>query len=220
VDPFAEVDPAVLTRANLTEDLKQEAAAHEKQLRGVLAQSHSDLATSHAIRKDYAAAMGHYQDAEHWDPTVPGLMRNLGVAACIRWQHWEQAAKEFQAELALVPGDTEARYNLGSVYLQQSRVPDAAKLFQEVIAERPEHANAQYEYGEILLDRGELQQAIAHLEVAAQLSPQTDYVHDQLRSAYRKDGRIAEADHELEVYKRIKAKKRDRASTSIALQKP
>ena len=354
VDPFAKVDPAILARANLTEELKKEAASEEQQLRAVLAQSFRDLATSDAIRKDYVAALRHYQDAEHWDPAVPGLMRNLGVAAFraqnypeavrglsadlashsedaaaramlgmayfgedqykeaaqtfellgtkgmqdsavgytwaasltrlgelpqaskvlaefekedrpaetlmlvgqlwieiedyakavatfhraleqdptlpkahyfagqayIRWQHWEEAAKEFQAELARAPGDTEARYNLGFVYLQQSRVPDAAKLFQEVIAERPEHANAQYEYGKILLDRGELQNAITHLEIAARLSPQTDYVHYQLQSAYRKDGRIAEADRELEIYKRIKAKKRDRASTSVSPQNP
>ncbi len=354
VDPFAQVDPAILARANLTEDLKKEAASQEQQLRAVLAQSFSDLATSDALRKDYVAALGHYQDAEHWDPAVPALMRNLGVAAfrvqnypeavralsawlnahpgdagvramlgmayfgednyqeakqtfeplgrrgmqdpavgytwaaaltklgelpqatevlaefakedrptetlmlvgqlwieiedyaravatfhralekdpalpkahyfagqaCIHWQHWEDAAKEFQAELAGVPGDTEARYNLGFVYLQQSRVADAAKLFQEVIAERPEHANAQYEYGKILLDRGELQNAIAHLEIAARLSPRTDYVHYQLQSAYRKDGRVADADRELEIYKKIKAKKRDRASTSNSPQNP
>jgi tetratricopeptide (TPR) repeat protein len=167
--------------------------------------------------EDYEKAVRAFHDALQKDPTLPKAHYFAGQA-CIRWQHWEEAAKEFQAELALVPG-TRRRATIWDD-LQQSRVPDAAKLFQEVIAERPEHANAQYEYGKVLLDRGELQQAIAHLEIAAQLSPQTDYVHYQLQSAYRKDGRIREADHELEVYKRIKAKKCDRASISLAPQKP
>jgi tetratricopeptide (TPR) repeat protein len=167
--------------------------------------------------EDYEKAVRAFHDALQKDPTLPKAHYFAGQA-CIRWQHWEEAAEEFQAELALVPG-TRRRATIWDD-LQQSRVPDAAKLFQEVIAERPEHANAQYEYGKVLLDRGELQQAIAHLEIAAQLSPQTDYVHYQLQSAYRKDGRIREADHELEVYKRIKAKKCDRASISLAPQKP
>jgi tetratricopeptide (TPR) repeat protein len=352
VDPFAQVDPAVLAKANLTPELKKEAGSQEKQLRAVLAQSYSDLATSEAIRKNYLAALSHYQDAEHWDPAIPGLMRNLGVAgfraqhypeairglsaqlaakpddgsaramlgmayfaenkykeavktfgplgkkgmqdsavgyawavsltrlgelpratevlqefskgqlsndllmlvgqlwieiadyakavamferllekdpafpkahyfagqAYLRWEHWDEAAREFQAELALVPEDAEAKYNLGFVYLQQSRVNDAEKLFQQVILAHPEHANAQYEYGKILMDRGELQEAIAHLEAAARLSPEADFVHYQLQAAYRKDGRVADADRELEIYKKIKAKQRERASTSIPAQ--
>jgi tetratricopeptide (TPR) repeat protein len=354
VDPFAEADPNAMVRANLTDAEKKQAAEQEQQLREVLAEGFSDLATSEAIRKDYRSALGHYQEAEQWDPAAPGLMRNLGVAAfraqayreairglsaqltahpedeparamlgmayaaqekyndavkafaplgqkgmqdasvgyawalaltrlgdlpqatevlqefqkqdrpndtqmltgqlwieigdysravqtfyrvlqgdpslpkahyfagqaCIRWEHWEQAAQEFQAELALVPNDPDAKFNLGFVYVQQSHVDDAAKLFQEVIAESPEHSSAQYEYGKILLDRGDIQGAITHLGIAARLSPQTDYVHYQLQAAYRKDGRIADADRELEIYKKIKAKQRERASTAISSPTP
>jgi tetratricopeptide (TPR) repeat protein len=353
-DPFAEVDPAVLARSNLTVELKEEAASQEKQLRAVLAQSFSDLGTSDAIRKDYAAALGHYQEAEHWDADFPGILRNLGMAAfraqnypeairglsvglashpedaaaramlgmayfgeenyqkavdtfeplgkkgmqdaavgytwaaslarlgqlpqatrvleeyekedrpkdtlmltgqlwieiedyakavatfhralqkdpalpkahyfagqaCIHWQHWDEAAQEFHEELQHVPEDAEARYNLGFVYLQQSHVAEAEKLFQEVIAANPEHANAQYEYGKILMDRGEFQNAISHLEIAARLSPRTDYVHYQLQVAYRKEGRVADADRELELYKKIKAKKRGREGPATAEQTP
>jgi tetratricopeptide (TPR) repeat protein len=354
VDPFAEADPNAMARANLSDAERKQAADQEKQLREVLAEGFSDLATSEAIRKDYRSALGHYQEAEHWDPAAPGLMRNLGVAAfraqaypeairglssqlaahpedeparamlgmayvaqekykdavktfaplgqkgmqdasvgyawalaltrlgelpqatellqefqkqdrpndmqmlagqlwieigdysravqtfhsvlqndpsfpkahyfageaCIRWEHWDQAAQEFQAELALVPNDPDAKFDLGFVYVHQSRVDEAAKLFQEVIAESPEHSSAQYEYGKILLDRGDIQGAITHLEIAARLSPQTDYVHYQLQAAYRKDGKIADADRELEIYKKIKAKQRERASTAISSPTP
>lgn len=353
-DPFAAVDPSAMERANLTDAQKRQAGDQEKQLRAVLAEGFSDLATSEAIRKDYVSALGHYQEAEHWDPAASGLMRNLGVAAFraqnypdairglsaqlaahpddaparamlgmayvaqekyqeaaktftplgkkgmqdpatgyawalaltrlgepsqasqvllefqkedrptdmlmlvgqlwieiqdyakavsafhhvlqndpsfprahyfagqafIHWQHWDDAAREFQAELALAPNDADARFNLGFVYLQQAHVDEAAKLFQEAIALRPEHSSAQYEYGKILLDRGDIQGAIAHLEIAARLSPQTDYVHYQLQVAYRKDGRIADADRELEIYKKIKAKQRERASTAISPPTP
>ncbi len=352
-DPFARVDPSVLVRASLTKEQEQQAEAQEKQLRSVLAQGFSDLATSEAIRKDYTAALAHYQDAEHWVEAQPELMRNLGTAAFraqnyaeavrglsiwlnsnpkdapiramlgmayfgsdkfaeaaktfaplgvsgmqdstvgyawavsvartgelkraseilaqyekgdlspetlllvgqlwievedyarsvaalhralqadprlpkahyfsgqadIRWQHWSEAADEFSAELALVPSDPDAKFNLGFVYLQQSKTDDAIELFRRVLVLHPDHANSHYELGKILLDRGEMKEAIDHLEAAARLSPQTDYVHYQLQAAYRKESRIADADRELELYKELKAKSRERAAPQPA-QRP
>lgn len=354
VDPFAQIAPDVVARTNLTPEQKAQASAQEKQLRAVLAEGFSDLATSDAIRKEYAAAVGHYQEAEHWEPAGPGLLKNLGVAAfraqnypeavrgltaalashpddttaramlgmsytaqdkyqqavkafaplgkkgmqdaavgyawalsltrlgelpqasavleefqkqersndtlmlvgklwleiadyaravatfrrvlendpsypmahyfagqaSIRWEHWEEAATEFQAELALDPSDQDAKFNLGFVYLQLSRPADAEKLFAEVIAANPEHANAQYEYGKMLLDQGQVENALSHLEVAARVNPKADYVHYQLQAAYRKAGRIADADRELEIYKHMKAASRGRASAAIPKQMP
>lgn len=353
-DPFAELEPSVLARSNLTHSEKQQAEAQEKELRAVLAQAFSDLATSEAIRKDYAAALRHYQEAEHWDASQAGIQRNLGVAAFrtqnypetvrtlsahlaahpedapsramlgmayaaqekykdaaktfeplgakgvqdaaagyawamaltrlgelpratevlkefqqqerpnemlllvgqlwieigdysravetfhrilerdpsypkvhffagqayIRWEHWPEAAQEFRSELNLTPNDADAKYNLGFVLLQQSRVDDAAKLFEEAIAAKPDHSGAHYEYGKILLDRGNVQDAVSHLETAVRLAPQADYVHYQLQSAYRKEGRIIEANRELEIYKKLKANQRGRASMAISSQTP
>jgi tetratricopeptide (TPR) repeat protein len=352
-DPFARVDASVVARSNLTEKQRTKADAQENRLRSVLGLSFNDLATSEAVRGEYLAALGHYQEAERWDPEVPGLAKNLGLSAFrtsnypeairglaqavrakpadgpvramlgmayfgaekfadaaktfsplgvrgmqdstvgyawatslaragelkkagevlgefeknnrsndallligqlwieigdyaravaalhgalqadpsllkahyfagqadIRWEHWSEAAAEFQAELGLAPSDADAKYNLGFVYLQQSRVDEAATLFEQVVAAHPNHANAQYQMGKILLDRGQLQEAVEHLEAATRLSPQTDYMHYQLQAAYRKESRIADADRELELYKELKAKQRDRAAVA-PLQSP
>jgi tetratricopeptide (TPR) repeat protein len=348
-DPFARVDASLMARSNLTEKQRGEADSQENRLRAVLGLSFNDLATSEAVRGEYLAALGHYQEAERWDAHIPGLAKNLGLSAFrtsnyaeairglgealqakpadgpvramlgmayfgaekfgdaaktfsplgvrgmqdstvgyawasslarsddlkkaaevlgefeksnrsngallligqlwieigdyaravralhaasqadpslpkahyfagqadIRWEHWSEAAAEFQAELALVPDDADAKYNLGFVYLQQSRAEEAAALFEQVIAAHPNHANAQYQMGKILLDRGRLQEAVEHLEAATRLSPQTDYMHYQLQAAYRKVSRIADADRELELYKELKAKQRDRAAAAI-----
>jgi tetratricopeptide (TPR) repeat protein len=352
-DPFARVDASVVARSNLTEKQRAEADSQENRLRSVLGLSFNDLATSEAVRGEYLAALGHYQEAERWDAQVPGLAKNLGLSAFrtsnyseairglaqavqakpadgpvramlgmayfgaekfadaaqtlsplgargmqdstvgyawatslartgelkkagevlgefeknnrsndalvligqlwieigdyaravaalhgalqadpslpkahyfagqadIRWEHWSEAAAEFQAELGLAPSDADAKYNLGFVYLQQSRVDEAAALFEQVVAAHPSHANAQYQMGKILLDRGQLQEAVEHLEAATQLSPQTDYMHYQLQAAYRKESRFADADRELELYKELKAKQRDRAAVA-PLQSP
>jgi tetratricopeptide (TPR) repeat protein len=347
-DPFARVDASVMARAKLTDQQRAAADAQENRLRSVLGLSLNDLATSEAVRKEYLLALGHYQEAERWDPDIPGLSKNLGLSAFrannypeairglapavagkpedaparamlgmayfgaekyadavstfsplgvrgmqdstvgyawaaalvhtgelkkatevltefekenhagtdsllligqlwieigdyaravdslhralqsdpslrkahyfagqadIRWEHWSEAADEFQAELKLDPADSDARYNLGFVYLQQSRVDDAVDLFQQVLSADPNHANAHYELGKILLDHGQLKEAIDHLEAATRLSPQSDYMHYQLQAAYRKAQRPADADRELELYKELKAKKRENAKT-------
>jgi tetratricopeptide (TPR) repeat protein len=341
-DEFAPVDESLLAKANLSESQRATAKTQEDDLRIILGQSYSDLATSEAIRGDYSAALSHYRAAEHWNPTIDNLYRNLGESAFragdyseairglsealkeepgqlpiraklgmayfaaeqyadaaktfsplgvagmqdgtvgyawaasltrlgelkqasevldqyesrkppnetlllvgqlwteigdynravtvlhgalqsnpslskahyyaglayIRWEHWQEAQSEFQAELASTPGDPDAIYHLGFVALQEGKSDEAAKLFEQVLAAHPDYANAQYELGKILLDRGQLQEAVPHLEAAARLSPEKEYVHYQLQAAYRKESRTADADRELAIYQELKTKSR------------
>jgi tetratricopeptide (TPR) repeat protein len=341
-DAYAPVDASVLAKANLSESQRALAKTQEDDLRIILGQSYSDLATSEAIGHDYAGALAHYQAAEHWNPTIDGLYGNLGECAFrtgnypeairglsealkeqpgqlpiraklgmayygadqyvnaaktfaplgvagmqdgtvgyawaaslarlgevkdasdvlnqyesgnlpndtlllvgqlwteigdynravttlhralksepslpkahyyaglayVHWEHWQEAQNEFQAELAVVPGDPDATYHLGFVALQEAKIDEAIKLFQQVIAAHPDYANAQYELGKILLDRGKIEEAVPHLEAAARLSPDKEYVHYQLQAAYRKESRTADADRELAIYQELKTKSR------------
>ena len=341
-EAFAPVDESVLAKANLSESQRALAKTQEEDLRIILGQSYSDLATSEAMRRDYATALTHYEAAEHWNPTIDNLYRNLGECAFragnypdavrgfsaalrqqpgqlpiqaklgmayfgaeqyaeaaktfaplgvagmqdgtvgyawaaslaklgqmkeasdvlnqyesgslsndtlllvgqlwtevgeynqavatlhralqsnpslpkahyyaglayIRWEHWQDAQNELQAELTIAPGDPDAMYHLGFVALQEGKTDEAAKLFEQVLAAHPDYANAQYELGKILLDRGQLDQAVPHLEAAARLSPDKEYVHYQLQAAYRKESRTADADRELAIYQELKTKSR------------
>jgi tetratricopeptide (TPR) repeat protein len=163
---------------------------------------------------DYARANATLQRALQSDPTLLKAHFYMGLAD-IRWEHWAEAQKEFQAELSLDAGNAVARYHLGFVYLQQSKIDEAKALFLQVVSEDPDYPNAQYQLGKILLDGGQLDEAAGHLEAAARLSPQTDYIHYQLQAAYRKLGRIADADRELEIYKGLKAKSRESAADKL-----
>jgi tetratricopeptide (TPR) repeat protein len=160
---------------------------------------------------DYSRAVATFSDVLHNNPAQRRAHFDAGLAY-IRWEHWPEAAQQFQQELTLYPGDPDAQYHLGFVDLQQSRTSDAEQLFEQVVAAHPEHANAQYELGKIFLDQGKTADAIAHFEAAARLSPRTDYVHYQLQAAYRKEGRTADAERELAIYKQLKAASRARAA--------
>jgi tetratricopeptide (TPR) repeat protein len=159
---------------------------------------------------DYARSTATLERALQSNPSLPKAHFDEGLAY-IRWEHWDDAEREFKAELSLNPGDAEASYHLGYVYLQESKIDDAAALFLAIINTDPDFARAQYQFGKIQLDRGQAEEAVTHLEAAARLMPQTDYVHYQLQAAYRKLGRSADADRELEIYKALKAKSREPA---------
>jgi len=163
---------------------------------------------------DYARANATLERALQSDPSLLKAHFYKGMAD-IHWAHWTEAEKEFQAELDLDPYDHIAQYHLGFVYLQESRIDDALKRFEQVVAAHPDYPNAQYELGKILLDRGQLEDALGHLEVAARLSPEADFMHYQLQAAYRKLGRTAEADRELEIYKGLKARSRERIADEL-----
>lgn len=130
-DPFAQVDPAVLARASLSEEQKKEAGAQERQLRAVLAQAFSDLATSEAIRKEYRAAVAHYQEAEKWDLATPDLVRNLGMAA-FRAQDYPEAERGLSRALRSNPEDSAARAMLGMTYFGQEKYKEAAATFESL----------------------------------------------------------------------------------------
>jgi len=163
---------------------------------------------------DYAHATATLQRALDANPSIAKAHLYLGLVD-IRSQHWQEAAKEFESELNITPDDPIAKYHLGFVYLQLAKTEEAARLFREVVQAHPNYANAQYELGKVLLDKGQTREAVTHLEAAAHLSPDADYIHYQLQAAYRKEDRLAEADHELEIYKQIKAKSRGRAADAI-----
>ncbi|WP_158785500.1 tetratricopeptide repeat protein [Granulicella sp. L46] len=163
---------------------------------------------------DYARAINTLQQALNVNPSLPAAHLNAGLAY-IHWEHWPEAVKEFQEELAIQPDNPDAEYHLGFAYMQQSKLDDAVAAFRQVVSEYPDYGNAQYELGKILLDRGQVTDAVGYLEAAARLSPGTDYVHYQLQAAYRKEDRVAEADHELDIYKELKAKSRQRAASAM-----
>ena len=168
---------------------------------------------------DYARAIASLENALAADPRLPKAHFYEGLAY-IRWVRWPEAAKAFEAELSLVPGDLDAMYHLGFVDQQESKTDDALALYLRVIEADPNYVNAQYEAGKILLDRGDLAGAAEHLQAAANLSPDKDYIHYQLQSAYRKLGRTAEADRELAIYKDLKAASRQRVADALRQQHP
>jgi tetratricopeptide (TPR) repeat protein len=162
-DPFARVDAAVVARANLTDTQRQAADAQENRLRSVLGLGFNDLATSEAVRRDYAAALGHYQEAERWDPAIPGLAKNLGQAA-FRLDNYAEAIRALSLAVAEKPADNPVRAMLGMSYFGSEQYADVVKTVSPLLTPGMQDSSVGYAWASSLSHLGDLKGASSVLE--------------------------------------------------------
>ena len=196
VDPTLPLDSAVLARSGLSEETKKAAAAEENQLRSILGTSFNDLATSEAIRHDYSSALAHYQEAERWNSTVPGLLRNLGVSA-FRAQNYQECVRALSQVLADNSSDAVARAMLGSAYFGLDNYREAARTIA-TLGERALHdTTLGYTWAASLSRLGELTQATQILQEyeKSDLSPEAILLVGQLWTDMSDYARAVESFH-------------------------
>jgi len=157
-DPFARVNAAVMARAKLTDQQRAAADAQENRLRSVLSLSLNDLATSEAVRKEYSPALNHYQEAERWDPDIPGLSRNLGLSA-FRAGNYPEAIRGLARAVADKPDDAPARAMLGMAYFGAEKYADAVSTFSPLGVRGMQDSTVGYAWAASLVHTGDLKKA-------------------------------------------------------------
>ena len=162
-DPFARVDASVMARANLTQTQRAAADSQENRLRSVLGLSLNDLATSEAVRKEYSVALGHYQEAEHWDPEIPGLAKNLGLSA-FRINNYPEAIRGLTRALDEQQGDAPLRAMLGMAYFGAEKYTEAAATFSLLGIRGMQDATVGYAWAASLARTGDLKKAAEILD--------------------------------------------------------
>jgi tetratricopeptide (TPR) repeat protein len=181
VDLFAPVDAATLAQSNLTEQQRRAGSAQETRLREVLGLAFNDLATSQAVRKEYAKALANYEEAEKWDATVSGLSRNLGVCA-FRAENYPEAIRGLGAALKKNAADAPIRGMLGMAYYASDQFGEAVKAFTPLGMRGEQDPAVGYAWAASLARNGELKPAGEVLSQAekAQLPAETLLLVGQL----------------------------------------
>jgi tetratricopeptide (TPR) repeat protein len=162
-DPFARVDASVMARVNLTDEQRAAAEAQENRLRSILGLGFNDLATSEAVRKEYSVALGHYQEAEHWDADIPGLAKNLGLSA-FRSNNYLEAIRGLSRSLAEKPADIPVRAMLGMAYFGAEKFSDAVATFTPLGLKGMQDSTVGYAWAASLARTGDLKKASEVLE--------------------------------------------------------
>jgi tetratricopeptide (TPR) repeat protein len=131
VDLAADIGAAQVGQTRLTHEQVELAEQRVKALRAILGSSYNDWGTSEARRGQYGMALSHFHDAEKWDDSAPGLMRNIGLAA-LKLGDNDEAARAFRVAVSKDPNDTQARAMLAISLYSSRKYADAAKAFGEV----------------------------------------------------------------------------------------
>jgi Flp pilus assembly protein TadD len=136
---------------------------------------------------DYAAAIGHYEDALVINPVSPMILNNLGYSRYLSGD-LEQAARDFYRATEIQADYTPAWSNLGRVYALQGWYADAVNILSRAIDDATAHNHVGY----AALQNGDLADAEQLLSEAIRLSPmyyQTAHRNlDLVRAKIRSEG--------------------------------
>ncbi|HEX2664573.1 MAG TPA: tetratricopeptide repeat protein [Candidatus Acidoferrum sp.] len=141
----------------------------EKHLDVVLGSSLSDLATAEALQEKYDLAWKHYHEADGWDPHIPGLQRNLGLAAYFANQPAE-AIRLLSKVVAESPGDAHARAVLGLAYCTTQDFPKAARTIAPIADEAIEDPQLGLAWAKSLAETGDKAKATHQLKTIEKAS--------------------------------------------------
>lgn len=167
--------------------------------------AHQALGENYAVLRRVPEAEREYRDALRLRPDIPGVHLELGQLYASASQ-WPKAEEEFRAEAKLQPGDAEAAYRLGAALLEGGKVKEARAELQRADQLRPEMPETLYSLGKAASLDGDPSAAadawkqVIALEKDSSLSAQA---HFGLAGIYRKQGKTAEAQQEMQEFRRL-----------------
>jgi tetratricopeptide (TPR) repeat protein len=169
------------------------------------ARAHQALAQNYFVLRQMPQAEKEYKEALRLRPELPGLHLELGQVYANSAQ-WPKAEEEFRAESKLQPGSAEAAYRLGSALLQQGKVREARQELERSNQLKPEMPETLYSLGKAASLDGDATAAekawtkVVEVEKETSLAAQA---HFGLAGLYRKQGKAAQAQHEMQEFQRL-----------------
>lgn len=196
----ATTDQVDLSKINLGEHEKQQAEQEEKYLRHLLGSSFNDLGTSEARAGEFSAALSHFQQAANWEAEIPGLNRNLGVAA-FKVADYKSAIPALSKQLEQNSQDALARAMLGISYFSINDFRNAVQAFTPLGDNALSQVGIAYPWAASLAKLGETKQSASMLTALEQqqLPPETLFLIGQTWSA------IGDYDRAISIFHRALA---------------
>jgi tetratricopeptide (TPR) repeat protein len=152
---------------------------------------------------NYDGAVVELKKAVEMAPQQPGTHYKLGDAY-FSLSQWDNAAEQFQAELAVDPGNCTARWRMGSILLQKNgSAEDALADIDKALALCPSLTDARVDRARALVKLDRNADAVTDLEAAAKMDPAEPTTHFLLAKVYRALGRTADAKTEMQTFSKL-----------------
>ena len=169
------------------------------------ARAHQAMAENYYVLRQMPQAEKEFREAIRLRPDLPKIHLELGLVYAGSSQ-WPKAEEAFRAETKLQPGNAEAAYRLGNALLQQGKSREARAELQRSDKLQPEMPETLYSLGKAASLEGDSVAAenawkkVIEVERGSSLAAQA---HFALAGLYRKQGKSAAADREMEEFKKL-----------------
>ena len=163
---------------------KQKLEAYLDQLKPGIADAYNNLGVAAAGQKDFVAAERYFRSAAKWNPSLPTLDRNLGMAGFYAGQY-SDAITPLWHHLEQHPDDMRARAALGLSYFE---VEKYSAVLETLRLLKPEEVNTDpglaLAYAVSLAKTGKYDEGMARMRSLEQANPDAAGVHVAIGEAY------------------------------------
>jgi arylsulfatase A-like enzyme/Tfp pilus assembly protein PilF len=150
-----------------------------------------------------AEAVGEFQQVLKTDPlNAPGHF-DLALTY-FELRRLEDATRELQAALAIMPYYTRAEELLGTIRLQQGEYRQARLNFEHILTVDPDDFTAHYNLGVLATLEERWEDGEIHLRAALRVDPQNADAHNSLGSLFMRRGDLAHAREEFDAAIRLR----------------
>ena len=173
-------------------------------LRATIADAYNNLGAIAGNAHDFAAAANDFRRAKQWNPALPGLDHNLGMALFYSSQ-FREAASPLKAYVDSHPDDIAARGALGLTLFRNddyAGVVASLKPMQEEMSQTPKLA---FVYAASLARMGAYDEGIPRLQALEAATQNSAEIHYELSLAYQHAGKTDDATRETKLYEQLKA---------------
>jgi len=169
------------------------------------ARAHQMMAQDYAALRDVPAAEREFREALRLRPQTAELHLQLGELYA-RAQQWDKAEEEFRLETETQPGSAVAFYRLGEVLLQLGKFHQAREALvhsDQLKLDMPETLYLLGKAAGLDGDDALAQKSWVHLLSLEQNTSLAAQAHFGLAGIYRKQGKAADADREMEEFRKL-----------------
>ena len=169
------------------------------------ARSHQAMAENYFVLRRMPDAEKEYREALRLRPGLPEVHLALGEVYAGAFQ-WDKAEEEFRMQAKLQPGNAEAAYRLGEALLEQGKAHEARAELLRADRLLPEMPETLYSLGKAASLEGDAAAAekawtkLLSIEKQSSLAAQA---HFGLAGLYRKQGKVAEAQREMQEFQSL-----------------
>lgn len=171
------------------------------------ARAHQAMGENYFVLRRMPDAEKEYREALRLRPDVPEVHLELGEVYAGAFQ-WAKAEEEFRAQTKMQPGNAEAFYRLGAALLEQGKVREARGELLRADKLMPDMPETLYSLGKAASldgDAAAAEQAWTKLLSLEKETPLAAQAHFGLADLYRKQGKTAAAQHEIQEFQRLQS---------------